>query len=324
MKQWELAALGEPIDQLELVDVEVPVAGPGELLVQTAAVGLMFPDVLSCRGEYQVPTPDRFRPGGETSGIVVAVGSGVERFEVGQRVVLFGGGLAEYVTVKAASCWLVPDDLDLVKAAAIPVNYGTAWFALHQRAHIQAGEWLLVTGAAGGTGTAAIQLGRAAGAKIVAVAGGETKTQILRDLGVDAVIDHLETPAWVDAVREITGGGVDVAFDPVGGDTFHQVRRCMGWDGRLCIIGFVAGIPEMATNHILLKNYSLVGVHWGASLMRDPASLDRQMTSVLQLAANGEVDPPLFPPVAFEDAARAIQDLADRNAYAKVVVTTGV
>jgi NADPH2:quinone reductase len=222
--------------------------------------------------------------------------------------------------VPAASAFPVPAGVDAAKAAAIPVNYGTTWFGLHDRAKLAAGEWLLVTGAAGGTGTAAIQLGKAAGAKVIAVAGGATKVGLCRNLGADEVIDHHATPDWVDAVRAATGGGVDVAYDPVGGDTFHQARRCMAWDGRLLVIGFVAGIPEAPTNHALLKTYSIVGVHWGASLARRPDSLGEQMSAVLALAVTGEVDPPLYPPFAFEDAAQGLQDLADRKTWGKAVV----
>ena len=318
---WQLQGLGEPIDQLELVEGEEPAAGPGKVAVQVEAVGLAFPDVLMCRGIYQVKTPPDFTPGGETCGVVTAVGDDVDGIDVGQRVVMMGGGLAETVVVPAASAFPVPDGVDAAKAAAIPLNYCTTWFALHDRAQLGADEWLLVTGAAGGTGTAAIQLGRAAGAKVVAVAGGATKAELCRDLGADEVIDHNEAPDWVDAVRAATGGGVDVAYDPVGGDTFHQVRRCMAWDGRLLVIGFVAGIPDAPTNHALLKNYSIVGVHWGASLSRRPESLGQQMHAVMDLAKSGEVDPPLYPPYAFADAARALQDLADRKTYGKVVVT---
>jgi NADPH:quinone reductase len=135
------------------------------------------------------------------------------------------------------------------------------------------------------------------------------------------VIDHSETPEWVDALRAASGGGVDVAYDPVGGDTFHQVRRCMGWDGRLLVIGFVAGIPEVATNHALLKSYSIVGVHWGASLARFPDSLGEQMRTLLDMAAAGTIAPPLYPPYAFDDAATALQDIAERRVHGKVVVT---
>ena len=177
-----------------------------------------------------------------------------------------------------------------------------------------------ITGAAGGTGTAAIQLTLAAGATPIAVVGGAEKADLVRRLGVEHVVDHRETPAWVDTVREMSGGGVDVAYDPVGGDAFHQARRCMAWDGRLLVIGFVGGIPEAPANHVLLKNYSIVGVHWGASLMRDPASMARQMGEVFDLAARGAVDPPLYPPFTFEAAAEALQALADRQVWGKAVV----
>ena len=299
-----------------------PVALPGVVLVDVEAVGLAFPDVLQCRGQYQVKTGPGFTPGGELAGTVAALGEGVTNVEVGQRVVFLGnGGLAEQVVHPAAGVFPVPDGVSAQTAAAIPINYCTTLYALHDRGHLTAGEWVLVTGAAGGTGTAAIQLSKAAGANVVAIAGGDEKAELARSVGADVVIDHQVTPNWVDAVREATGGGVDVAYDPVGGDTFHQVRRCMGWDGRLLVIGFVAGIPEVATNHALLKSYSIVGVHWGASLGRFPDSLGEQMTTLLDLATTGAVDPPLYPPYSFEQAATALQDLADRKTYGKVVVT---
>ena len=322
MRIWRLQELGEPLEQLRLTDEAPPEPGPGTVAVQVEAVGLAFPDVLMCRGMYQVKVGPGFTPGGETAGVVSAVGDGVDGLDVGQRVVFTGGGLAETVVVPASGAFAVPDGVEAAKAAAIPINYATTWFALHERARLQAGESLLVTGAAGGTGTAAIQLGRAAGARVVAVAGGATKVELCRSLGADVVIDHQETPDWVDDVRAASGGGVDVAYDPVGGDTFHQARRCMAWDGRLLVIGFVGGIPSVQTNHALLKNYSIVGVHWGASVARRPASLGEQMGALLELAATGAVDPPLYPPYRFEDAAQALQDLADRKTYGKVVVTT--
>ena len=303
------------------MEEEAPTAGPGQVLVDVEAVGLAFPDVLQCRGKYQVKTGPGHTPGGESAGTIAALGDGVEGVEVGQRVVFLGsGGLAEQVVHPAAAVFPVPDGVTAETAAAIPINYCTTLYALHDRGRLQAGEWLLVTGAAGGTGTAAIQLGKAAGAQVVAVAGGSEKVELARRVGADVVVDHQETPDWVDAVREATGGGADVAYDPVGGDTFHRVRRAMGWDGRLLVIGFVAGIPEVATNHALLKSYSIVGVHWGASLARFPDSLRSQMTTVLDMATTGAVDPPLYPPYAFADAAQALQDLADRKTYGKVVV----
>lgn len=323
MRLWRLHELGDPIDVLHLEQSPAPEPARGELQVAVDAVGLAFPDVLMCQGIYQKPTSIPFTPGGEVAGRVTAIGAGVERFAVGDRVMATGGrGLAESVVVSERRTWKIPTKLSATKAAAIITNYGTTWFALHQRAHLQPGETLLVTGASGGTGSAAIQLGLAAGARVIAVAGGDAKAAACRALGAQVVIDHRSTPNWVEFVREATDGtGVDVAYDPVGGDTFHQVRRCMAWDGRLLVIGFVAGIADAPTNHILLKNYSVVGVHWGASLARDPGSLDRQMTAVLALAADGRVDPLLHPPYLLEDGARALQDLFERRVTGKVVVT---
>ena len=266
--------------------------------------------------------PLPFSPAAEVVGRVSAVGDGVEGLEVGQRVVSLGGALADQAAVGAASAFAVPDGVAPEKAVALPTNYCTTWYALHDRAQLQPGETLLVTGASGGTGSAAIQLGLAAGARVIAVAGGPEKVAACEALGADEVIDHREVDDLVERVRELTGGsGVDVAYDPVGGDVFQQVRRCMAWNGRLLVIGFVAGIPEIATNHVLLKNYSVVGVHWGASLARDPASLGRQMGELFALAETGAVDPLLHPVYGFDQGARAIQDIADRKVVGKVVVS---
>lgn len=321
MRIWRSHELGNPLDVLRLEADEAPAPGPGQVQVATEAVGLTFPDVLSCRGEYQVPTRLPYTPGGETSGVITALGDGVDGPAVGTAVAVLGGGLREVNVVAASSVFAYPTDaLTAAQAAAIPVNYGTAWFALHDRAHLRAGETVLVTGAAGGTGTACIQLALAAGAIPIAVVGGEEKAEVVRRLGVELVVDHRVQPAWVDAVREMSGGGVDVCFDAVGGDAYQQARRCMAWDGRLLIIGFVGGIADAPTNHILLKNYSVVGVHWGASLMRDPGAADRQLQEVFALARAGHVAPPLYPPFAFADAATALQELADRRVYGKAVV----
>ena len=323
MRVWRLQELGFPAESLKLVEEEPPTPGPGEVLIDIEAVGLAFPDVLQCRGMYQVETGPGHTPGGECCGTVAALGEGVDHVEVGQRVAFLGsGGLAEQVVHRATGVFAVPDGVAPEVAAAIPINYCTTLYALRERAQLEEGESILITGAAGGTGTACIQLARAMGAgTVIAVAGGETKVDLLKEMGVDHVVDHQKTPDWVDEVREMSGGGVDVAYDPVGGDTFQQVRRCMGWDGRLLVIGFVAGIPEFATNHALLKSYSVVGVHWGASLSKYPDSAGEQMRTLLDMAAAGTIDPPLYPPFAFEDAATALQDIADRKVHGKVVVT---
>ena len=321
MKAWQIHELGEPKESLKVHEMDTPEPMAGQLLIEVDAVGLAFPDVLQCRGEYQVKPPLPFTPGGETAGRVIAVGEGVEDFIVGQKVISLGGGLSEQALVHAQMSFGVPDSMDLVKAAALPMNYGTTWFALHDRALIKSGESLLVTGASGGTGSAAIQLGLAAGARVIAVAGGKEKVDACRELGADVVIDHKEEEDLVEKVREVTNNeGVDVAYDPVGGEAFQKVRRCMAWNGRLLVIGFVAGIPEVATNHVLLKNYSVVGVHWGASLGRDPGSFKQQMSSVVELSKSGEVDPLLHPTYEFDSANQALQDIADRKVVGKVVV----
>ncbi len=324
MRIWQSHELGNPIDVLRIEEAEPSAPGPGHVLVDTTAVGLTFPDVLTCRGEYQMPTRFPNTPGGETAGVITELGEGVEGLEVGTAVTMLGGGLREQNVVPAGSVFAYPTEaLSAAQAAAIPVNYCTTWFALHDRAQLQEGETVLITGAGGGTGTACIQLSLAAGAIPIAVVGGDEKANLVRSLGVEYVVDHRANPDWVDIVRDMSGGGVDVAYDAVGGDAFHQVRRCMGWNGRLLIIGFVGGIAQAPTNHALLKNYSIVGVHWGASLMRDPAGLQSQIDGIFDLARQGKVKPALFPPVRFEDAAAALQDMADRKVYGKLVVDMG-
>lgn len=324
MRLWRQHELGDPLAVLAIEEDDPPEAGPGEVVVEAAAVGLAFPDVLSCRGEYQIPTELPFTPGIETAGVVVEVGDGVDRVTIGDSVLMTGGGLRELAVVTADDVHIYPPDvLSAEKAAALPVNYCTTYFALFERAELRPGETVLVTGASGGTGTACIQLAHAVGAEVIAVVGGDEKADLVRSIGAEHVIDHLATPNWVDTVREMSGGGVEVAFDPVGGDAFHQVRRCMGWKGRLLVIGFVGGIPQAPMNHVLLKDYSILGVHWGASLVHDPGAFGRQLDAIFDMARQGHVDPPLYPPFRFDQAAEALQALADRRLYGKAVVRMG-
>ena len=321
MRLWRQHELGDPLAVLAIEEDEPPRADAGQVVVESHAVGLAFPDVLACRGEYQVPTELPFTPGVETAGVVTELGEGVDSLALGDTVVMTAGGLRQAVAVSADTVHRYPaHSISPEQAAALPVNYCTTYFALFERAHLQPGETVLVTGAGGGTGTACIQLAHSIGASVIAVVGGDAKRDLVRSLGVEHVVDHRDTPQWVDAVRDLSGGGVDVAFDPVGGDAFHQVRRCMAWNGRLLVIGFVGGIPVAPMNHVLLKNYSIVGVHWGASVMRDPQSLGRQLDAILGLADLGHIDPPLYPPFEFEQAAEALQALADRQLYGKAVV----
>jgi NADPH2:quinone reductase len=322
MRLWRQHELGDPLAVLAIEDDDPPEAGPGQVVVRAAAVGLAFPDVLSCRGEYQVPTELPFTPGIETAGVVTELGDGVDTVAVGDSVLMTGGGLRELAVVAAGDVHVYPPDVfSPEKAAALPVNYCTTYLALFERAQVEPGETVLVTGAAGGTGTACIQLAHAAGADVIAVVGGDEKAELVRSLGAEHVIDHRRTPDWVDTVRELSGGGVEVAFDPVGGEAFHQVRRCMGFNGRLLVVGFVGGIPQAPMNHVLLKQYSILGVHWGASLMHDPGAFRRQLESIFDMARQGHVDPPLYPPFGFDQAAEALQALADRQLYGKAVVS---
>jgi len=326
MRAWQARQLGDPLDVLRLVDVDEPTASAGEVLVEIEATGLAYPEVLMCQGKYQGATPNPYTPGGEVAGRVVAIGDGVTSHRVGDRVVAMGGkGLAERNTARASLSFPIPDSVSAPKAAAILVNYGTSWFALHERGALQSGEWLLVHGGAGGVGSSAVQLGLAAGARVIATAGGPEKVALCRQLGVQHVIDYIAQPNFVDEVRDVTDGhGVDVCYDPVGGEVLRKSQRCMAWDGRLLVVGFVGGIADAPTNHILLKNYSIVGVHWGASLARDPGRLPRAAERLLAMAAAGEIDPLVYPPYPMAQGAQALQDLADRRIWGKAIVNPSV
>ena len=259
--------MGEPSEVLHLDEVSPPTAGDGEVLIQVDAAALNFPDVLLCRGTYQERPSLPFTPGLEVAGRVVAAGRGAS-VATGSRVIamprLPHGGLAELVAVSADAVLPIPDTLSAVAAAALPVTYQTGYAGLHRRAQLRAGETLLVHGGAGGVGSAAIQLGLVAGARVIATAGGSHHTDVCRQLGSDAVIDY-DTDDFVTAVKDLTSGrGADVIYDPIGGEVFDRSRRCIAFEGRLLVIGFVGGrIAEVPTNHVLIKNYSVLGLHWG-------------------------------------------------------------
>lgn len=265
MRAWQVTELGEPADVLKLVEVPDPVPGPGELLLRVAAAACNFPDILLCQGKYQVRPPLPFTPGLEVAGEVVAVGEGA-RGAVGDRVIAQTGqgGFADLVTVPAEDAWEWPDGMSAAQAAGMFVTYQTGYCALHHRANLRPGETLLVHAAAGGVGSAAVQLGKAAGATVIGTAGGAEKCEVARLLGADHVIDY-SSEDLIGRVKEITGGrGADVIYDPVGGDIFDASRKVVAFEGRILVIGFVAGrFADAPTNHVLVKNYSVVGVHWG-------------------------------------------------------------
>ncbi|MGY0236468.1 NADPH:quinone oxidoreductase family protein [Longispora urticae] len=323
MRAWQVTRLGEPTEVMELVDTARPTAGPGQLLVRVLGVALNFPDVLICRGQYQVKPPLPFTPGVELCGEVVTAAEG---FVVGQRVVgtpaATSGALAEYAVLDVGDALPAPEGLDDERAAAFLIGYQTAWFALHRRAKLQPGETLLVHAAAGGVGSAAVQLGKAAGATVIGVVGGPDKAKVASYLGVDLVVDRHQAD-FVAVVKEATGGrGADVVFDPVGGAAFERSTKCVAFEGRIVVVGFASGqIPSPAMSHPLVKNYTLLGLHWGLYRRNDPAAVLAAHRELLALADAGVVVPLIGERVGFDRAPHGLARLAAGETVGRVVVT---
>ncbi|MFM7270783.1 MAG: NADPH:quinone oxidoreductase family protein [Actinomycetes bacterium] len=316
--------LGEPEAVLRTESIEAPEPGRGAVQVEVAAGALNFPDVLICRGGYQVRPPLPFTPGAEVAGRVLAVGEGVDPALVGRRVIAvpdFGpGGFTEITVARASQVFPIPDTMPDVEAAALHVTYQTGHLALHRRAAIRPGETLLVHAGAGGVGSAAIQLGLAAGARVLATAGGPEKVAMLRDLGVEVAIDY-RAEDFVEVVKAATGGaGADVIFDPVGGDTFDRSRKCIAFEGRLLVIGFTSGrIPEAPANHALVKNYSVVGVHWGLYNTKQPERIREIHGDLVDLHARGAIRPLVHEVITLDEVPAALTRLASRGTTGKVV-----
>ncbi|MER0449756.1 NADPH:quinone oxidoreductase family protein [Streptomyces sp. Edi4] len=317
MQAWRVHENGEPGEVMRLEDIDRPVPGPGQVLLRVRAANINFPDALLCRGQYQIRPPLPFTPGVEICG----------ETEDGRRVIanpaLPHGGLAEYVVADEAALLPAPDALDDAEAAALHIGYQTGVFGLHRRAHLQKGETLLVHAAAGGVGSAAVQLGKAAGARVIGVVGGTEKAAVARELGCDLVIDR-RSQDIVAAVKEATGGrGADVIYDPVGGDAYAKSAKCVAFEGRIVIVGFASGsVPAPALNHALVKNYSIVGLHWGLYAQKDPASIARCHDQLTRLAAEGAIKPLISERVPLKDAAAAVQRVADGTTTGRVVVLT--
>jgi len=328
MRAWRVHQLGEPTDVLRLEDAPSPAPGPGEVRIEVAAASLNFPDVLLCRGEYQVKPALPFTPGSEVAGIVAQVGEGVEELAPGDRVLAipkFGdGGLAEETLAAAATTYPIPDSMDWPAAAALHITYQTGHLALHHRAGLRSGETLLVHAGAGGVGSAAIQLGVAAGARVLATAGGPDKVQTCRDLGADVAIDY-RAEDFVAGVKEATDGrGADVIYDPVGGDVFDRSRKCVAFEGRILVIGFTGGrFADAPTNHVLIKNYSVVGVHWGLYNLMQPQRIRATHEELVRLHRDGKIAPLVSELLSLDDAAKALERLASRGTVGKIVCTTG-
>ncbi|WP_327293835.1 MULTISPECIES: NADPH:quinone oxidoreductase family protein [unclassified Streptomyces] len=315
MQAWQVHENGEPGEVMRLDEVAEPQAGPGQLKLKVLAANINFPDALLCRGQYQVRPPLPFTPGVEVCGETAD----------GRRVIanpaLPHGGFAEYVVVDEAAVLPAPPALDDAEAAALHIGYQTGWFGLHRRAHLQSGETLLVHAAAGGVGSAAVQLGKAAGARVIGVVGGPEKARIAAELGCDLVIDR-RADDIVAKVKEFTAGrGADVVYDPVGGDAYAKSVKCVAFEGRIVVVGFASGvIPSAALNHALVKNYTILGLHWGLYAQKDPASIGRCHVELTALAAEGTVKPLVSERVALKDAAAAVQRVADGITTGRVVI----
>lgn len=309
-----------------LVVDTIPSPGPAdhEVAVSVRACGVNFPDVLMIAGKYQTQPPMPFVPGAEISGEVVAVGGKVRHLQPGQRVlgICGWGGLAEQACVPAAAVAAIPDDMDFVTAAGFMVTYGTSYHALKQRAALRDGETLLVLGAAGGVGLAAVELGHLQGANVIAAASTAEKLQLAASHGAENLINYTES-SLRDEVQSLTGGrGADVIYDPVGGDLFDQCLRVVAWNGRILVIGFASGdIQQIPANLPLLKGSSVVGVFWGRFAEREPDANRQNTSELLELFERGDLKPHISDTFALEDAAKAIETLAMRRAMGKVVVT---
>jgi len=322
MRAWQVHELGEPQDVLRLDHVPEPVAGAGRLRLRVEAVALNFPDVLLCRGTYQERPELPFTPGLEVCGTVL------DGPRAGERVIaapgLPRGGLADQVVVPEAGTYAVPDDLPSPQAASLHITYQTGYVGLHRRARLQPGETLLVHAGAGGVGSAAIQLGKAAGARVIATAGGPDKVRVCESLGADVAVDYLAED-FVAVVKDVTAGrGADVIYDSVGGDVFDRSRRCVAFEGRIVVVGFAGGrMADAPTNHALVKNYSVVGLHWGLYRQYEPQVVAQTHTALIDLWSRRAIDPLVGTELPLEAAPEGLTRLSDRRTVGKVVLLPG-
>ncbi len=333
MKALLSTAAGGP-ETLVLSDAPSPTAGAGEVVISVKAVGVNFPDVLIIQDMYQFK-PDRpFAPGGEIAGVVKSVGEGVTALKPGDRVLgsTGWGGMAEELALHAGRVRKIPDAMPFDEAAAFLMTYGTSHYGLKDRAAIKPGESLLVLGAAGGVGIAAVELGKAMGAKVIAAASTQAKVDFAIACGADEGIvypakldeeDRAATKALSEAFKKAGGGGVDVVYDAVGGAYAEPALRAMNWEGRFLVIGFPAGIPKIPLNLTLLKSCQIVGVFWGAFVARHPKENDGNVAELFDLYAKGKIKPRVSAHFPLERGGEAIRHLADRKVQGKVVVTIG-
>ncbi len=314
-----------PPESLVVEDVPDLTAGPGQVVIEVKACGVNFPDTLIIQGKYQFQPEMPFSPGGEIAGVVKETGDGVTGFKPGDPVIAFTGwgGFAEEVVTYPNQLVPLPDGMDFVTASSFVMTYGTSYYALEDRARLQPGETLLVLGAAGGVGFAALEIGKAMGARVIAAASTDEKLAFCKAHGADELINYA-TEDLKERVKQLTGGnGADVVYDPVGGAYSEAAVRATGWDGRFLVIGFAAGdIPRIPLNLVLLKSCSIVGVFWGAFAQRDPERYEQLLTQLRTWFRDGTLKTHVFAKYPLERAADALNDLIERRAQGKVVLTT--
>lgn len=320
-------------ETLVVEEVSDPTPKAGEVVIEVKAVGINFPDTLIIEDKYQFRPERPFAPGAEVAGVVEAIGEGVKGIHKGDRVIAVPGwgGLVERIAVPAASVIPIPKEMDFETAAALIMTYGTSYYALKDRAKLQAGETLLVLGAAGGVGAAAVELGKAMGARVVAAASTNDKVEFALELGADNGLIYPSGPMDKASQKQLSGelklatgrDGADVVYDAVGGDYAEPALRAMDWCGRYLVVGFPAGIPSLPLNLTLLKSVAVIGVFWGAAVMRDPKSHAANMADLMTLWSEGRIRPRVSRTFPLHRAHEAIQALGDRSAMGKIVVTVG-
>ena len=313
-----------PPESLALEELPSPEPGPGEVVVRVKAASLNFPDVLIIQNKYQFKPPLPFSPGSELAGVVKAVGSGVERFRPGERVMAFTtyGAFAEEAKVEASRLVAIPQGMTFETAAAFLLAYGTSDHALRDRGALKAGETLLVLGASGGVGLAAIQIGKALGARVIACASSEDKLAVCREHGADATINYAAEDLRERLKALTEGRGADVIYDPVGGPYSEPAFRSIAWRGRHLVVGFAAGeIPKLPLNLALLKGASVVGVFWGDFARREPKQFGASVRQLTQWFAEGRLKPHVSQTLPLEKAAEALKMMAARQVKGKLVLT---
>ncbi len=312
-----------PPENLVLEEIDDPVAAENEAVVQIYSASLNFPDGLQIQGKYQFQPPMPFTPGSEVGGIITSVGAGIQDFSVGDRVMATPGigGLAEQVAVKADGLRKIPDSMDFKTAAGFAMIYTTSYYALKQRAQLQPGETLLVLGASGGVGLAAVELGKLMGAKVIAAASSDEKLDFVNRLNPDALLNYGDGELK-ERVKELTGGaGADVIYDPIGGDLFDQSCRCINWNGRLLVVGFASGrIPQYKANLALLKGSSMVGVFLGRFRKEDPAEYEKNFAELLGMYDEGKLKPIVTESFAMTDFVDAFNVFTERKVMGKVTL----